>query len=125
MKKLFSYLFLISFVFQSTSQLWIITSFYIQRDFIAKNLCVKKEIKNNDCQGQCHLKKQLHEDEKKQEQQLPDIKQKEIQLFATNGSAFNIAPIYKSLYSEKMPTTKQGFVSSGFLFSVFHPPKQI
>jgi hypothetical protein len=123
MKKLFSYLLLISFVFQSTSQLWIITNFYIQRDFIAKNLCVKKEIKKNDCQGQCHLKKQLHEEEKKQEQQLPDLKQKEVQLYITNSFEFGLKPTYHT-HSEKIPATDENLILSEFIFSVFHPPRQ-
>jgi hypothetical protein len=36
---------------------------YIQynlfKDYIAKNLCVNREMKDNDCQGKCFLKKQI------------------------------------------------------------------
>jgi hypothetical protein len=31
----------------------------IFKDYIAKNLCVKKEVKNNCCHGKCFLKKQI------------------------------------------------------------------
>lgn len=31
----------------------------INKDYIAKNLCIKKDIPNNCCQGKCHLNKQI------------------------------------------------------------------
>jgi len=31
----------------------------LNKDYIAKYLCVKKDIPGNNCQGQCHLHKQL------------------------------------------------------------------
>lgn len=37
----------------------IIIQWSIQRDYIAQNLCAKRNVANNDCNGQCHLKKQL------------------------------------------------------------------
>lgn len=33
--------------------------YFIFKDYIAKNLCVEREVENNECQGCCHLKKQL------------------------------------------------------------------
>lgn len=33
--------------------------FLFNRNFIAEQLCEKKEIKNNSCQGNCHIKKEL------------------------------------------------------------------
>ncbi len=80
MKRAFAIFFLIAFVFQSTSTLWIMASFYAQRDYISKNLCINRFDAIPVCKGQCYLTKQLQENEKK-EQNLPDLKQKEIQLF--------------------------------------------
>ncbi len=37
--------------------------FKINQDFIAKVLCIKKDVPNNGCQGNCHLKKQLSKTE--------------------------------------------------------------
>lgn len=33
------------------------------KDYIAKNLCIKREVIENKCQGNCHLKKQLSKNE--------------------------------------------------------------
>ena len=51
--------------------MWIVVSFKINQENIANVLCVKKEIKDNTCQGKCYLKKQLikaDEEEQKQTQ---------------------------------------------------------
>ncbi len=37
----------------------IIFRWSVERDYISKNLCVKRNLKSNDCNGQCHLSKQL------------------------------------------------------------------
>src|SRR5690606_1199912 len=103
---------------------WIATYFYIQRDYISNNLCVNRFDTDSTCKGKCYLAQELKENEKKQEQQLPDLKQKEIQLLAANEFTFNLSPVYNSTNTEKTPITDMGFVSSGFVFSIFHPPKQ-
>jgi len=44
---------------QPLSKMYIIVSFYVQQDYIAKNLCEKKDVENNCCHGKCQLKKEL------------------------------------------------------------------
>ncbi len=122
MKKIATYLLLISFVFQSASQLWIMASFYIQRDYIANNFCVNRFDTFSACKGRCYLAAELKENEKKQEQQFPDLKQKDIQLFAPIDLFFNLTPVYCP-YSEKIARVDPRFLLSGFIFSVFHPPQ--
>jgi len=40
-------------------------AFLFNRNFIVKHLCEKKHIKNNDCQGNCHIKKELKKEAEK------------------------------------------------------------
>lgn len=121
MKRTFAIFFLIVFVFQITITLWIMASFYVQRDQISKNLCVNRFDAIPVCKGQCYLTKQLKENEKK-EQNLPDLKQKEIQLFCQNNLSFEFP---KTIFEERLNTLhyKNNFLSSGYLYSVFHPPQ--
>lgn len=123
MKKAVAILLLITFVLQSTSNLWIIASFYAQRDYISQNLCINRFDAIPVCKGQCYLNKQLKENEKK-EQNFPDLKQKEVQLFVENDFSFEFK---KSTISEKLnsPNYKDNYLSSEFLFSVFHPPQLV
>ena len=121
MKRTFAIFFLIVFVFQSTSTLWIMASFYAQRDYISKNLCINRFDAIPVCKGQCYIIKQLKENEKK-EQNLPDLKQKEIQPFFQNDLSFEFE---KAIFEERLNTLnyKDNFTASEYLFSVFHPPQ--
>jgi hypothetical protein len=123
MKRAIAILFLIVFVFQSTSTLWIMASLYAQREYISKNICVNRFDAIPVCKGQCYLTKQLKENEKK-EQNFPDLKQKEIQLFCQNNLSFEFS---KRIFEERLNTLnyKDNFLSSEYLFSVFHPPKSV
>lgn len=122
MKKLFAYILLSGFVIQSFSQLLVMTSFYINQDYIAENLCVNRFEAIPICKGQCFLVKELKENEKKQEKQFPDLKQKEIQFFEPVSMAFQF---YPQTYFQKETHLKMesNFIPSEFNFSVFHPPR--
>lgn len=122
MKKLFAYLLLTGFVIQSFSQLWVMASFYIDQDYISENLCINRFEAVPICKGQCFLVKELKENEKKQEQQLPDLKQKEIQLFKPVSIAFQFYP--EISFQEEVPLSSEpNFITSEFSFAVFHPPR--
>ena len=49
----------------------------LNQEFIAKNLCVKKEIEDNDCNGSCCLKMALEKAEKKEKESPQFLKQQE------------------------------------------------
>ncbi len=122
MKKIVLYFLLMSFVFQSTSNLWIISSFYINQDYIAKNLCVNRFDKIPVCYGKCVLAKKLKENEK-QEQKIPNIKEKEIQLYfySQEPIAFNQKSTVEN--TKAIIIKKDCTIKNTFLYSIFHPPK--
>ena len=122
MKKIVLYFLLMSFVFQSTSNLWIISSFYINQDYIAKNLCVNRFEKIPVCYGKCFLAKKLNENDK-QEQKIPNVKEKEIQLYFYHQEpiVFNPKIIIKN--SKAIIFKKDCNIKNTFLYSIFHPPK--
>jgi hypothetical protein len=122
MKKIALYFLLMSFVFQSTSNLWIISSFYINQDYIAKNLCINRFDKIPVCYGKCILAKQLNENDK-QEQKIPNVKEKEIQLYFYHQEliAFNQNITVKNLKVSNFK--KHCNIKNTFLCSIFHPPK--
>lgn len=122
MKKLLIHIMLLTFVFQSTCNFWIIISFYANRDYIAENICINRFDQIPVCKGQCFLNQKLQENEK-QEQKLPSLKIKEIQLFCH---------IADDTYT-KMPVLFQEYPKPAILpdcilikkhsTSIFHPPK--
>lgn len=64
MKSFISIIILAAFLIQTSAKFIIIVSFELNRDYISKNLCVKKDIANNDCEGKCCLKESLNKAEK-------------------------------------------------------------
>jgi len=123
MKKIVLYFLLISFVFQSTSNLWIISSFYLNQDYIAKNLCVNRFDKIPVCYGKCFLSKRL-KDNDKQEQKLPNVKEKEIQLYFYTQNTSQINRKITAVNANKVIITKDCDITNPLLYSIFHPPKK-
>jgi hypothetical protein len=109
---------------QPFSKIWIVVSFKINQESIAKTLCVKKEVENNTCQGKCHLKKQLEKaDEEEQKQAPTNTKEKVEVLYCHNLTSFSIEK--RNIFAE----TKKSFFDYQFHFSssyntdIFRPPK--
>jgi hypothetical protein len=69
MKKVVVFSLLFLFILQSTKNLWIITSFHINREYIADNLCVNRFDKIPTCKGQCFLDDQLENENKESKKQ--------------------------------------------------------
>jgi hypothetical protein len=122
MKYLFVILIVSGILMQNISKVIILINFHLNREYIAKNLCVQKEVEDNCCQGSCHLKEKLEEqDKKEQTPAVPNFKDKsETQLFyqkllSLNVNALDLENILLVPYKE----TK----TISFSVSVFHPPK--
>lgn len=113
---------LLSFVIQNGSKLYIIVSFAINQDYIAKNLCVNKDVPESCCQGKCHLEKELIADEKKEERKetpsytrilTEDLYNKLIQTKYDFNTPFSIIDHLTPLETHH---------SYKHLKAVFHPP---
>ncbi|WP_306350740.1 hypothetical protein [Flavobacterium sp. '19STA2R22 D10 B1'] len=124
MKKFIFHLFLLTFLYQSTSSFWIVSSFFINQEYIANTICINRFDAIPICNGKCFLSKELKENEKK-EQKLPNVKDKEIQLFCT--TTIDYLQKVEVHYEEHAtyPEYKTDFIVSSHLFSVFHPPKPV
>ena len=123
MKRLFS-IFLISVILiHSTSSLFILLSFRIQRNYIAENLCINRFEAIPICKGQCYLEKQLDKNQKR-EQKFPDLKQKEIQLVIQSIKTLEISQIGLTLSDNNYRSYRDtNLISNGYLLSIFHPPQ--
>lgn len=123
MKKLLLLIAFVSVVLQGTSSIWILLSFYMQREYIAENVCINRFDAIPVCMGQCYLQDRL-EDNETQDQRLPDVKQKEIHLFLCAGAHYNVKKIVVA-FNPVFPSVQAGFTSGAFLRSVFHPPEMV
>ena len=123
MKRFISIIFISAIVFQSTSTLWILGSFYINRDYISKNICVNRFESIPVCKGQCYLKQELKENEQ-QQKKLPDLKQKEVQLYCQEKNIQENLIMLKEVTLLKIDYISNFHVSN-FSNSIFHPPQLV
>ncbi len=122
MKKFALYIMMALFVLQSTGYSYIVASFYINRDFIADNICINRFDAIPVCRGTCYLTDQLKKESKK-EQKVPNLKEKEVLLFVLNPLIYTINGTYANNITRTVYHFKKQLVTSRFLYSVFHPPE--
>lgn len=96
--------------------------YQVNKDYIAKNLCVNRSRPMSCCQGKCYLDKKLAKDESPQ-QSPGKAGQKEespLQLFAQNGMHSEwMAPVIIPSHSTRyLPARSQEFI-----LSFFQPPQ--
>jgi hypothetical protein len=111
---------ILAFFFFQFSEGLVYLSFKINQDYIAKNLCIEKDVAGSTCKGCCQLKKKLNE-QKEQKEQLPPQQ--------TNKIDFNI--FIHLLCKLRLPSNSSeiGFMENEDLYrfnlicSVFHPPR--
>ena len=122
MKYLFVILVVSGILLQNLNKVIILINFQLNRAYIAKNLCVKKEVENNCCQGSCHLKEELDkEDKKEQAPTAPSFKDKnETQLFYQTINLSNVNTLGMELSAYVLYKETE---TVSVCFSVFHPPK--
>jgi hypothetical protein len=104
--------------FQTISKLAYIVSYSVNKNYIAKNLCENRGKPKMNCNGKCHLKKQLERAEKNESQGKADSKEKWENLYCTSFHSFffpkgNLVPCifnYQTALLSQQP------------HSVFHPP---
>lgn len=123
MKKVIVLFMLLLIFVQSTSQLWITISFFINQDYIARVLCINRDKPESGCNGACQLKKQIEKDKENQEQSNIDIKVKEVLVYIPV-----VAPQVQSAYTFELTEKKfssiyfKSYLPEGHLHSIFHPP---
>ena len=124
MKKLtplLSFVLLAAFTLQITAKLVVLVHYALNKDYVAKVLCENKNKPKMHCNGKCHLKKQLKEQDKKENSPVNNIKEKyEVQFFS--DLKYKISPICVLLKIEHFAVYTSG-KSSSHLLSVFHPPQ--
>lgn len=123
MKKSILFILLLSFLYQSTSSIWIITSFYINQDYIAKNICINRFDAIPVCNGKCFLEKELSADAEK-EQQIPNIKNKEVHPLFFQVINYKPVTAYNQAFTQiDYPEYIPNFILSKLVFPVFRPPE--
>jgi len=121
MIKIFAILLSLAILVLSSGKTFILLNYAVNKEFIAKNLCENRNKPKMNCNGKCHLKKELQKEEKKDQSPFSSMKEKvEVQLFNSHCKVnapilsfekINLSVVYNQNYSS---------LNSG---SIFHPPQ--
>ena len=120
MKHFTTYLLLLILSIQSTEDIIIILQYKFNQDFYAK-ICENKNNPEMECNGKCHLKKQLNQQEEKEaEKKKISIEKESLNFIAT---CFDLLP------TPKISTAKADIILPDFqltkkhISDIFRPPQ--
>ncbi|QIA07995.1 hypothetical protein [Draconibacterium halophilum] len=119
MKYLISAILICSIFSFQFSELLVLLSFKINQDYIAKNLCIEKDVEGSTCKGCCQLKKKMHDQEEQKKELPPQQNEKQNIDFCVHKSAVKV-----DLYPNEKSTEFKFISEYSFLNvrKVFHPP---
>lgn len=117
---------LLSFILQLPAliKLDIVIDFKLHQDFIAKVLCINKDVPETTCKGKCYLSQQIKEIEDHQSQNAPNNKTEKLEI------SFYIVENYRFKFSNPLDYSKlsnnfffEQIHTSGVISNIFHPPR--
>jgi hypothetical protein len=88
---------------------------------IAKTLCVKKEVKNNSCNGKCYLAKQLKKAAEKEKEPSTRLSEKQELVYTQTVLEYNFTPIV-TIDKKRMLVSHYCEKPKSVSVSIFHPP---
>ncbi len=120
LKKHLTILLLLASLTASIGDSFILLVFKLNQQYIATNLCVQKEVDNNNCQGCCQLKKQM-EQQNEQDKANPNQSKRKIliDLFTVATQTSRIICSSKTISYYTVNT----FQLQTFIAEIFHPPQ--
>ncbi|WP_166335368.1 hypothetical protein [Sphingobacterium chungjuense] len=106
---------------QSISVLGVYASFYANRDYIAKNLCAYRNVKNSACGGECILMKKLKQAQEQQDDALERLTQVSAYIIPPFGFCLSI-PDGVEQSSDQMLSWSFSPYAFAFHTRLFRPP---
>lgn len=123
--KITAYVLVVILLAHNINTLVIVGDFLANQDFIAKTLCIQKDDQQG-CEGKCHLKKQLAQNESGTDGKAPVQESKRVVLDVFFVTDINFVEAqFMSLYTTKNKVFYQTPITSEALLSVDTPPPNI
>ena len=104
------------------TEIGIIIDFKINRDFIAKVLCIERDQPVNTCNGQCYLSSQLNKAEEENEKQAPAHSKERLEI-VYHYSQFVYFKLSDSPSDKPGANFERDHYSFTLISDIFHPPK--
>lgn len=122
MRKIITYLFIGAFLLHASSRLLVYANFWMNQEYIAEKLCENKDKPEMECNGKCHLKKELEKEDKRKQQEERKIQVEELVFIPQS----EIKEVIDAVYTVEKVNRQHFFViqqkTNGFSPYIFHPP---
>ncbi len=121
MKSFFAILLASLFLLQSAEKFMIVVNYELNKASITSNFCENKAKPTMHCNGKCHLKKQLQQQDKKENSPTNSLREKlEIQILTENKKQTFICHPSIIIQQKAIYLFKN---YSNSLDTIFHPPR--
>jgi len=110
----------LSILFSSVSKTVLFLHYKSNFEYYAKVLCENKQKPTLQCNGKCHLKKEMKRDDQKQNSPVSNTKVENINILYVESLLSNT--VLSSKNNQAFALLPAEDIQSGHLFSVFHPP---
>ncbi|TWI82486.1 hypothetical protein LX66_5059 [Chitinophaga japonensis] len=106
---------------QTFSKAMIVAEYQLNRDYIAKFLCVNRDKPKLHCNGRCHMMKKIKQEEKK-DQDNPERKaENKFEIITAAFQPASITP-FRTVSNMEYPVFQES-ICTDFTASFFHPPQ--
>jgi len=124
MRFVLSLVFIILVLVQPFIHTLIFIKFRVNQEYIAKNLCEKKEVKGNSCRGCCQLKMQLKNTGDQPVKELPKRNTTKVEItYCSHFTGIEQHNQYPFTLGQLFASPESGFLTSDNTNRIFHPPK--
>jgi hypothetical protein len=119
-------LFIILVLVQPFIHTLIFIQFRVNQEYIEKNLCEKKDVKENTCHGCCQLKKQFKKTDGQPAKETPKSSTIKVEItYCNHFPGIEKHDQYPFALGQVFVSHDPGFLTSEFINSIFHPPKSV
>lgn len=123
LRSFFAFLIIGALIVQGSGRLFILINFKLHQAYIASVLCENRDKPEMQCNGNCHLKKELRKnDEREQKQQPPNLELREVLWVLPVCTSFDLSARC-ALATYQKPSQPKSKLQRGKLPAIFHPPK--
>ncbi|HEY8919023.1 MULTISPECIES: hypothetical protein [unclassified Chitinophaga] len=121
MKQVAAILLLIGVLSQTFSKMLIVAEYELNRDYIAKNLCVNRNKPKMHCNGKCHMMRKMKQEEKSEQENPERRAENKLEIIC---AAFSPAHLNHSLIVSTIQYPNlQVNTCTVFVAAPFHPPQ--
>jgi hypothetical protein len=123
MKKIFAIVLVMLMLLQCSIKFMYVAYYNINKEYIAKELCINKAKPASTCKGKCYLSRKMKEQEK-QEQTIPSVvKGLEEAVFYSPQDTFIFTPVYTIVEQVILPDAYQARAYHSAVADIIQPPQ--